>query len=164
MGRANSGANASKEVIALRRVKAMELRVAGKKSIREVATELGVSVATVWRDLDALLREELDGVQDLIKIHRNVELERLDQWQAKCLIALDHARDIDEQAKMINVLTSISARRAKLLGLDAPIKQEIDHTIGTAPQTAAAARAMMQSMFSTSQDRGLGPREDDEPN
>lgn len=163
-GRATTKPDSSREAIALRRVKAIELRVEGKKSVRDIARELGVSPTTVWNDLTALIREETDGVADMIRTAREIESQRLDLWQAKVIKALESTGDIDEQAKLFGILTRISERRAKLLGLDAPIKQDIDVTIGTAQQTAASARAMMQTMFASSQDLGLGPSDsDDEP-
>lgn len=153
--------NPPADVIALRRVKAIELRVAGKMSMRAIAKELGVSVATISNDIAAVIQEESQGVADLVKTAREVEAQRLDEWQARVLTSLDHAKDIDDEAKLYGILTRISERRAKLLGLDAPIKQEIDATIGTAPQTAASARALMQAMFSTSPDPGAEAPEDE---
>lgn len=153
--------NTNDEAIKLRRVKAIELRVEGKLSMRAIANELGVSPATIYKDLAAVIREECEGVADLVKTAREVEAQRLDLWTAKCMAMLDAASDCEDQVKILSQLTRISERRAKLMGLDAPIKQEIDATIGSAPRTAASARAMMQAMFASSQDAALAAAEDE---
>lgn len=128
--------------------------------MRAIAKEIGVSVATIYNDLAAVIREESEGVADLVKTAREVEAQKLDLWQAKCMDTLEECTGADDRMKVLGVLTRISERRAKLLGLDAPIRQEIDATIGSAPRTAASARALMQAMFAT--DHTAEPVSEDE--
>jgi len=154
--------NTTDEAIKLRRARAIELRVQGRKNMRQIAKELGVSVATICNDIRAVVNEETEGVADLIKTTREIECQKLDDWQAKVLTSLDNAKDVDDEAKLYGLLVRIAERRAKLLGLDAPIKQEIDATIGSAPRTAASARAMMNALFATSAEQSLGASSDED--
>lgn len=103
--------------IAARRVKALDLAIAGA-SYRQIATQTGVSLATAWDDvqaelgaLDACRREQAERLRDL-------SLKRLDKWTLALAPKAQHG---DEKA--VRVLVQIEDRRAKLLGLDAPLKQ-----------------------------------------
>ncbi len=147
--------NTPADVIKLRRIKAIELRVEGKMSMRAIAKELGVSPGTICNDIAAIIAEESEGLGDMVKTAREVEAQKLDKWQAKVMDALDATNDPDDVSKLIGIQVRISERRAKLLGLDAPIKQEIDATIGTAPHTAASARALMNTLFATAAEQSL---------
>lgn len=152
--------NAKDDAIYLRRYKALELRIKAKMTMRAIAKECGVSVGTVWKDVQWMLDHETAERGDYIKTYREIEDERLDEWQAKLLSALESAADIDEQKKLFDVLLKISERRAKLLGLDAPIKQEIDATLSNSA-TAAGARALMKQFFGN--DVTPAENSDDEP-
>lgn len=92
---------------------------------RAIATELGVHLATVQRDLEAGLAaipaEHVEGV-------RKLELERLDLWHERLeSAAADAGMSPDELGRLAASYVRLSDRRAKLLGLDAPTKvQNLD--------------------------------------
>jgi Trp operon repressor len=150
---------AKDDAIYLRRFKALELRIKAKMTMREIAKECGISVSTAWKDVQWMLDHETEERGDYVRTYREVESERLDEWQAKLLTTLEMTSDVDDQKKMFDVLLKISERRAKLLGLDAPVKQEVDMNVNEAA-TPTAARQYMQELFTT----GLKPPTDgDEP-
>lgn len=114
-----NGAKTSPESAAakVRAAKAMVLRMEGI-SFPEIAKQVGYNSRqaahdAVKRALDSVIREP---AQDLIKL----DLERLDVlWQIQYLNA--QSGDVQAMAACMKIME----RRAKLLGLDAPAKQEI---------------------------------------
>lgn len=130
--------NNSEEVaIEDRRSKAWLLRVKGK-TVRQIATELGVSVGTAHSDLAAVMERTRSESDDRAETHRALSLARLDraldtieealraQVPAKDPENPDSASaDHDMRLKAIAGLLKLEERRAKLLGLDAPTKQEV---------------------------------------
>lgn len=96
--------------------KAMELRMEGK-SFPEIAKELGynsrqAAFDAVSRALDRTEREPADAL-------RKLDLERLDAlWQIHFLNA--QAGDVQALAACMKIME----RRAKLIGLDAPVKTD----------------------------------------
>jgi hypothetical protein len=106
------------EVIAARRVDALTYRLAGA-SYRKIAKQLGVSVETAWSDVQSELRALRSiAVQDAEEL-RELEMQRLDQW---ALYLAPAAQTGD--ARAIATLVRIQERRAKLLGIDAPTRNE----------------------------------------
>lgn len=107
------------EAAAARRVKALDLRKAGA-SYRQIGAQLGVSEAQAFNDvkaaLDALNKLEIAAAEDV----RRLELERLDTLT---LALWPNAKSGKEGA--IDRILKLMERRAKLLGLDAPTKQEL---------------------------------------
>lgn len=107
----------------LKAAKALELRMEGK-TFEAIAYELGYAgkqgaYDAVKRSIDAITREP---AEDLIKL----DLERLDVlWQIQYLNA--QGGDVPAMAACMKIME----RRAKLLGLDAPIKQDLSSTDGT---------------------------------
>ena len=101
-----------------REKKCIELRRAGA-TYDEIATTLGYAASGVARDayLRALKRTLVDaGAPEA----RDAELDRLERLQRSWWLP---ALSGDERAA--RVVLSVMDRRAKLLGLDAPIKSEI---------------------------------------
>jgi len=101
----------------------------------EIAKEMGCSTDTIRRDQKYLLkiwREENIDVTDL-KLRQN--LHKLDQLiEAALPVALlgnekDGTRTGKPDMIAINTVNNLLTRQAKLLGLDQPIKQEIEHKI-----------------------------------
>lgn len=98
----------------MRAAKALELRMEGK-TFATIAKEAGYNSPqaahdAVKRALDATLREPADRL-------RALELERLDVlWQIQYLNA--QAGDVQAMGACMKIME----RRAKLLGLDAPVK------------------------------------------
>lgn len=102
-----------------RRNRAYELRIAGL-TYRQIGRELGVSHVTAF----TYVKEELDALREecreLAETYRDMELERLDHAQ-KAIYAGVLKGDLGS----IDRLLRIQERRSKLLGLDAPVKQDI---------------------------------------
>ena len=103
--------------------KALELRMEGK-TFEAIALEAGynskqAAYDAVKRSLDAITREP---AQDLIRL----DLERLDVlWQIQYLNA--QGGDVQAMAACMKIME----RRAKLLGLDAPVKVEAKTEVTT---------------------------------
>lgn len=92
-----------------RRVKALDLRLAGA-SYREIGVALGVSGATAFKDVDAIMREVLTEPAERV---RAMELARLD-----ALLKAHWSRALAGNGKAGSMVLSIMDRRMKLLGLD----------------------------------------------
>jgi hypothetical protein len=102
-----------------RRVKAWELRLRGL-TYRQIGTELGCSephaYKLVMRELRRLIAKREELASDLIRL----ETERYDKWLAALADKVEKGDAIAVEKSL-----AISARRSKLLGLDAPQKREI---------------------------------------
>lgn len=115
IGSRNDGAKTapSKIPAAIRRAKALELRATGKWSIRDIASELGVSKSQVQRDIEKELEAAAEDRKKVAGLIIDLELAKLDALEAE---AWAHIRD-KELSAIDRVLRSME-RRAKLLGLD----------------------------------------------
>jgi hypothetical protein len=130
------------EDVEQRRKQAIELRIAGA-TYEAIAKQVGYCDRTaayraVRDGLAAIPREAADAL-------RNLENDRLDRiflglWQK--------ARSGDKDA--INGALNVMARRAKLLGLDAPTKveQKVEQTTEVTA-TPADAKRIMAELFGT---------------
>lgn len=104
------------EAIELQR-QALELRKAGV-SYAVIAEKVGYSGPSgAFRAVDSALKRTLQDPADEV---RRLEIERLD---AMLLGVWPRARSGDDEA--IATVLRIMTRRAKLLGLDAPVKKDI---------------------------------------
>ncbi len=118
MARSQNGQKTKPETIEarIRAAKALELRMEGK-SFDQIAEEAGYNSRqaahdAVKRALDRIEREPADA---LVKL----DLERLDVlWQIQYINA--QAGDVQAMAACMKIME----RRARLLGLDAPIKTD----------------------------------------
>lgn len=105
--------------IAERRKQALVLRRSGL-SLRDIGERLGVDHKTIHEDirvmLEASIRENVDNAETL----RAMELERLDNMLLRIQPQVNngHLGAIDRALR-------ISEQRAKLLGLFAPVKQDV---------------------------------------
>ncbi len=119
----NNQPRGTRERAAERRVKAFELRKAGA-NYRQIAHACGMSVYTahhdVWQTLQDLGKQEQKHAEDV----RKLEIERLDS-----LMRGAWARAQSGDDKSIRSVLGIMERRARLLGLDAPVK--LDATVET---------------------------------
>jgi len=100
-----------------RRDRALDLRIAGM-SERAIAKELGISnnrAHGLLEEADAQLKGSC--LEKAAQVRR-IELERLDKLTAALFAQRQNPRAADS-------LLRIMERRAKLLGLDAPTRQEI---------------------------------------
>lgn len=108
------------ERIAVRRVKALRLRLQGL-SYRAIASALKVDVAVAWSDVQAEVGALRTLTGGLAEDYREVELRRCDDWTSWMT---PRARKGDPKSMM--ALVKIQERRAKLLGLDAA--EKLEHT------------------------------------
>jgi orotate phosphoribosyltransferase-like protein len=105
-----------------RQIDAFELRLAGH-DLRSIGRQLGVSHETVRRDIEAEIEERKFP---LVMEWREVELQRLEKLQLALVTTLAEKTKTAEQALAItDRLLKIADRRAKLLGLDAPVQTEV---------------------------------------
>jgi hypothetical protein len=108
-----------KEAAAVRRVKALDLRIGGLP-YRAIAAALGVSVhaahGDVKRALSELAKLEASKAEDV----RRLELERIDAAVAGLWPLISRQEGAPADPKAVNALVNLMDRRAKLLGLDAP--------------------------------------------
>lgn len=93
-------------------------------TIRAIADELNMAKSTVER---RLIAERESRVAPLADEVRQLELDRLDHFTAKLWDRIDFGGK--STARDIEVAMKVSERRAKLLGLDAPEKQQIEATV-----------------------------------
>ncbi len=104
-------------------LRAVRMREAGS-SYRAIATALEVDVKTaytyVWAHFDELKR---DAVESLEK-QRHLELVRIDRYMKK-LESVIASHNPEVRVKGILASVKLGERRAKLIGLDMPIKQEV---------------------------------------
>ena len=103
-----------------RRIRAVTLRRAGV-GYRAIAKELGVSVGRAWGLVDEALRAVLvDGTERL----RQIEGERLDDAQRALWPAV-----VSGDLRAVDVFVRLSARRARLFGLDVEAESEVDREV-----------------------------------
>jgi hypothetical protein len=130
-----------KEAAAERRVNAFDLRKAGA-SYRAIGRALGVSEAQAHRDVHLTLDELASRERESALQVREIELERLDEMLRALWPAVRRG-----DTSSISTALRVAERRARLLGLDAPVKQELTGANGgpvsfvdVARQFADAAR------------------------
>ena len=105
-------------LVAAQQIQCYELRLTGM-SIRAIAKKTGLSVGTVYKRIQSEIAER---VLPLAEEVRKMELDRLDRWLEK----LDAQILADKSvARNVEVAVKVAERRAKLLGIDAPEKQDV---------------------------------------
>lgn len=149
-----------------RRRRAFSLRIERGYGYQQIADETGVSLATAWNDVQWVMRQTRDRQAEDVAHARSVEAERLEDRERRVRdLLLDwhrRYRDSDpldseirqEASRQIDrldaALDRIQRRRARLLGLDAPQRSEVDATVTTARvddlalMTDAQLRAMAE--------------------
>jgi hypothetical protein len=119
---------ADEDRIAARQAEAIRLRVRGK-TIREIATELGISVALAHRDVRTAMAATAKEAEENVAEQRGLELSRLERALEVVESVLTGAPDADNgdelSLKALDRLVKIQEQRAKLLGLYAPEKREV---------------------------------------
>ena len=99
-----------------REIRALELRLAGA-SYRQIGLQTGVSHAQAFRDVQTILKEYLTEPTEEV---RKVELGRLDS-----LLVAHWIKATAGDYKATTMVLAIMDRRARLLGLDAPVRIDI---------------------------------------
>lgn len=98
-------------------------------SYRRIAEEMGLSVATVHKHVTRALAERVDP---LVEQYRAIELDKLESAEARLWEQVEDGSPRG-LARNVEVLLKLSERRAKLLGMDAPERQQIEATIDSRP-------------------------------
>jgi hypothetical protein len=99
--------------------KVATLRIEGH-SLRAIAKQIGGSLAQTHADVQEALERTVDRTNNAIAIERALSLQRID---LAIKGVMSRVKKGDDAA--ITSLTRLDARRAKLLGLDVPIKAEL---------------------------------------
>jgi hypothetical protein len=120
------GKAAEKGAILQRQLQALELRKAGY-SYRAIGERLGISHVQAYTDVNAELARLTELRKDSTEELRELELERLDVL----LKGLEPMARVGNPGA-VNSYLRVMERRAKLLGLDAPTKQEVTGADGGA--------------------------------
>ena len=107
--------------------RAFELRVAGH-NIREIAAELGVSMATAHRRIEDEITDRQWIPPDKVQAWRELELDRLDKLHRATLAAAAGA-DRGTTLAAVDRMLRISERRSKLLGLDTPVEVKLEANV-----------------------------------
>ncbi len=141
-----------------RRRQIWSLFLGGMTNQSEIARQLGVAKVTVHKHIHAVL-DEL-AAQDLADAgqYRTAELARLDQQLASIAAeAFNKAIRLADRLHAHEVMLKIADRRAKLLGLDKPLKvAETDTEGNDRPQmTAEEYRREVEAILAADQ-RGTG--------
>ncbi len=121
------------EAAALRRIKALDLRIEGK-SFRKIATELDISLGQAYDDVDSAL-EEVEALKGKkAERLREVYMERIEAIVAGHFNRATETFDIvtkddvvikaGPDDKSARVILAAIERGAKLTGIDAPEKHE----------------------------------------
>jgi hypothetical protein len=123
---------AQKAFTSKRRAQAIALRLAGM-DFDTIAERLdyssrGAASKDIWRAVDANRIEEAQAVENL----REVEGARLDRLQAAVW-----AKAIKGDLKAVETVLKVIAQRARLFGLDAPVRTELTGPNGGAVPLAA---------------------------
>lgn len=124
--------SADEAAIEERRSKAWALRVNGR-TYREIGEALSVSHVTAYNDIKAVMERTRSETNDTAEHHRELQLARLERLTAVLMPLAE-----DGSLEAIDRLDKLEKRRAALLGLDAPAKQEIAAAIGSVTPTDAA--------------------------
>lgn len=129
---ASERATADDDRIALRQAKAIELR-ARNKTIREIAAELEISVGQAHADVQAAKLAYAREAEDNVIAERGLELRRLERALEVVESVLDGTDPDGEELRLkaLDRLVKIQDQRAKLLGLYAPERKEIDAKVAS---------------------------------
>lgn len=116
MAQRKTGAKAL--IAAQRRKDAVELRKAGA-TFEQIGAQLGITRQAAFRTVNVALAKVNAEIIAEADTMRSLELERLDKlWQTM------YKQAVTGNQGAVDRCLKISERRAKLLGMDAPIKQE----------------------------------------
>lgn len=120
----------------------VKLRIAGWSN-RDIANHFGVSDSTVSERITKELDRPVEGVDQL----RTLEMGKLDEREKRIKkVMAEHLDDPESVAKLDRRLQEIGERRAKLCGLDTPVKVDPDLVVSTSAATAAATVAAVNEV------------------
>lgn len=149
----NEYTSAKNDEILERRNQVWQLRVDGN-TVREIATQLKVSVGTVHNDLTAVRAELDENNKFRAEAERAIGASRLDKVTKALLNSIantpfDKDGNIDGSAiaTVANAIARVEERRSKLLGLDAATKTELTGAEG-GPLKIDARDALLNKLAS----------------
>ena len=117
-----SNEKGNSEKIPERQLAALRYRQAGM-SYRAIGRALGVSHVTAWQDVSAVIKRlNEDNLEEGAKV-KAMELSRLDDALRAIYPAV-----LEGDLPAIDRMVKIMERRARYEGLDAPVKQAIEHS------------------------------------
>lgn len=116
----------SKAEITERRLRAYDLSLMGW-SQTEIAAELGVSQATVSKDISEESRSRIQPAAD------EWRQQSADRMRIGIKALMKDIQDERQVARSVEVLSKVEERLAKLLGLDAPQQQEVTAVVEHKP-------------------------------
>jgi orotate phosphoribosyltransferase-like protein len=122
MPRPKRPAGSDEPIIQARRIEALDLRKAGF-AYAAIGKQLKVSGEQARLDVMSALKQLAEHQDTETAEYRNLELERLDRMM---LAVWSDA--IKGHLGAVDRVLKISERRARLMGLDAPVKQEVEHS------------------------------------
>lgn len=112
------------KAILARRAACFKMRMQGR-TFPEIAEALGYnSKQAAWSDYQAALRDARAEYADDLEELRAFELVRLDAIAARAWVY-----DETGEIKALDVLLKVADRRARLLGLDQPVKHELSMSL-----------------------------------
>ena len=158
--------------IMLRQAEAVALRVRGK-SYQQIAEALSISKGQAFADVKASLLASAEQRGRDIEDSRELELQRLDNAIDRVTDILEKklgfsvkGEDVEELSELLagenelvlkacDRLVKLSSERSKLLGLYAPVKQELSGNDGGPIQVSPeAAAARVREIFGAKGSRG----------
>ena len=102
-----------------REQRGLELRLAGASYV-QIAEALGMTPGGAFKVVDRALRRQAAETDEKVEALRSLELSRLERLH----LAL-WSRGKDGDVKAVQTLLRLAERRARLLGLDAPLRTTI---------------------------------------
>lgn len=140
----NSGGPGDKELIQSEAAAMWEDKVTHGMTNEQLAEKYGCSIRTVFRRLENFFP---DKPEVTLEAHRQRETDRLDMLEEETLKLLNktylvvdkgsvvyyHRKPLEDPApkfKAIDTLLKIAERRAKLHGIDSPVRAEVTHNTG----------------------------------
>lgn len=130
----NPSAKPNPAKIATETAACLRLKLDGR-GVREIGTILGMAPTTVQARLQAAYDDLVLPAADEV---RQIELARLDRWQWRLEERITEGED---PVRVVPVGLQVQARRARLLGLDAPERQEM--TVTELPQSDPAVDSLL---------------------
>lgn len=130
--------DAKRVITAERRAKALDLRLQGK-GYAAIAAELGISTKGAHKAVQSAIARKLP--QESVDEARRVELSRLDEAFERVRAAIVGG-DLDAVDKLVK----LSARRAKFLGLDAPVTTKTEIEMKVADELRGALARLEASL------------------
>ena len=139
MGKSKAGRE--RLTAAERRKRAVELRKLGL-SYQKIADQLGVSQSGAHKMVTTALQQLNIKTAEDAAVVRRLELERLDEWLVRIAKELQDGNILPAIDRGIRIMD----RRARLLGLDIPVKRDDFDPTEKAMEVSTAVRAMFATV------------------